>query len=219
MKLSHRWDLDYEEAQEVQKQLAKHVISRNTVGKIERIAGVDVEYTGDTRMAIAAVLVFHYPDLSVIEAEISAGPVEFPYIPGLLSFREGPTIMECFSKIKNTPDLVLFDGHGYMHPRRLGLASHLGVLLGLPSIGVAKSSLHGEFPPPGSKRGEYSYVIDRGETIGAAVTTRDNTRPVFVSVGTKVSLEFAINIAVSLSRYRVPEPIRQAHICLKNQPF
>ncbi|MGM0368478.1 MAG: deoxyribonuclease V [Actinomycetota bacterium] len=217
MGLIHNWGLGYKEAAILQKKLAKKIIKENRVGNIKRIAGIDVKYRRKEDRLYCAVLVLDYPSLELIESKTSIAQSTYPYVPGLLSFREGPVVIDCFSYIENMPDLLFFDGNGYMHPRRMGLASHLGLLVDKPSIGIAKSKLLGSYSPPPASKGNYNYVTDNGEVIGAAVVTRDRTKPVFVSIGHKVSLSFAIDITLKFSKYRVPEPTRLAHNFLKKE--
>ena len=223
IKKHHSWDLDYQDAVELQKNLAAKVIRNDRFGHVKQIAGVDVKYVKRTEEFVCAVVIFLYPSLKIIETKYHRSIVQFPYIPGLLSFREGPAVEGCFIKIKNVPDIVFFDGHGYCHPRRFGLASHLGVLLDLPSIGCAKKKLCGNFDESllGVEKGSYSEITDvdksgRYGVIGAALRTRDGAKPVFVSSGYRISLDSAIKYTLSVSRYRIPEPTRLAHNYLKS---
>lgn len=174
------------------------------------IAGADLAYRADGRMAWAAVVVLSLPDRRIVETATASGPPGFPYVPGFLSFREGPLLCEAFARLARRPDICLFDGHGLAHPRRFGLASHMGVLLDLPSIGCAKSVLVGEYREPGPRRGAWEPLVADGRTVGAAVRTRDRVRPVFVSPGHRIGLRRAIGCVLAMSRYRVPEPIRLA---------
>jgi deoxyribonuclease V len=172
---------------------------------------VDVKFISISNSAIGAVLIFSFPDLSLIEAKTCKSKTDFPYIPGLLVFREGPIIEKCFEKIKNIPDLIFYDGQGYAHPRRLGIASHMGILLSLPSIGCAKKRLCGDYQGSLIYRGEYSFLKENDEIIGAALVTKDNIKPVFISQGHKISLSSAIKFTLDVSKFRIPEPIRLAH--------
>jgi deoxyribonuclease V len=223
IKEHHSWDLSYNQAIALQNKFAEEVIKEDKFGSVEKIAGVDVKYVKETNEFICAVLIFLYPSLKIIETKYYKSIAKFPYIPGLLSFREGPAVEGCFAKIKNVPDIVFFDGHGYCHPRRFGLASHLGVLLDLPSIGCAKKKLCGNFDESllGVEKGSYSEITDldasgRYEVIGAALRTRDGVKPVFVSSGYRISLSSAIKCTLSVSRSRIPEPTRFAHNYLKS---
>ena len=175
------------------------------------VAFVDRPAHGRPSLARAAVAVLSYPDLAVVEQSVVEAPTVFPYVPGLLSFREVPALVKAFQALRQAPDLLLVDGHGYAHPRRFGIACHLGLLLDLPTIGVGKSRLCGRHPDPGGVRGEASQLIDRDEIIGRVVRTRDGVRPVFVSVGHRIGLDEATDWVLRLCRgYRLPEPIRVA---------
>jgi deoxyribonuclease V len=158
-------------------------------------------------------VVIQYPELRLVEAKIAHGKLDFPYIPGLLSFRESPLTLAACGQLTLTPDLILVDGQGIAHPRRMGLASHLGLLLDTPTIGCAKSLLCGEHGVPGETPGSYAEVVDRGETVGAALRTKPGAKPIYVSIGHKVDLETAIYWVLKLCRgYRLPEPTRLAHL-------
>ncbi|MGM0366068.1 MAG: deoxyribonuclease V [Actinomycetota bacterium] len=211
--MEHSWDIDYKQAVKLQKELAARILLKDGYGQVNRIAGVDVRVKAGH--LYCAVLVFYYPELAILEKKSVALKATYPYIPGMLSFREGPAVLKCFKNLKTTPQLVFFDGNGYMHPRRLGLASHMGLLLDLPSIGVAKSKLLGSFKEPGQRKGSFSPVEDNGQVIGAALRTRDGTKPVFVSCGHRICLDSAIRFTLAVSKYRIPEPTRQAHNWLK----
>jgi deoxyribonuclease V len=206
----HPWDLSPRAAIVVQKNLAGQVIRRKQLGPVETVAGVDVDI-GDG-LARAAVVVLSYPALKVVDYAVATCPVTFPYIPGLLSFREGPVILEALDRLISRPDLLIFDGQGLAHPRRLGLASHIGLLVDLPAIGCAKSRLCGQHEQPGVERGSYVPLIEGEETIGAVVRTRRGVKPVFVSIGHRVDLPASIEYVLTCCRgYRLPEPTRWAH--------
>jgi deoxyribonuclease V len=208
----HLWDLKPQEAIQIQKELCSRVITRPLAdSNIRSIAGVDV---GLPRGAIAraAIVVLDYRTLEQIDYSIAEVPVPFPYIPGLLSFREMPVILAALEKLQTLPDVFIVDGHGYAHPRRFGLACHLGVWLEKPSIGCGKSILIGEVEPLANPRGSVAHLRDRNEIIGAAVRTRDHVKPVYISVGHRVNLESAIRITLNCGGgVRLPEPTRQAH--------
>jgi len=177
------------------------------------IAGADVAYEKKYSRCFAAVLLVEVPSLKIVERATAESKLVFPYVPGLLSFREGPALLAAFARLKHRPHLIMFDGHGLAHPRRFGLASHLGYLLGVPSIGCAKSILVGEHGPLGQAVGSSAWLVDRGERVGAAVRTRDGVRPIYVSPGDGVGLKQAIRLALmATGKYRVPEPTRQADI-------
>lgn len=177
------------------------------------IAGMDISVSKAHGMATAAVVVLGYPELRVIETKVTHGKLDFPYVPGLLSFRESPLTLAACEELTVTPDLVLVDGQGIAHPRRLGLASHLGLLLNTPTIGCAKSLLCGECDEPGEKPGSYTEIMDKGETIGVALRTKLGTKPVYVSIGHKIDLQTAVYWVMECCRgYRIPEPGRLAHL-------
>ena len=176
---------------------------------MKTMAGVDTAYRRNS--ACAAVVVFSLEDLKIIEEVAAVQPPRFPYIPGLLSFREGPVILKAMSRLKAAPDVLMFDGQGIAHPRRFGLASHIGLLTGIPAIGCAKTKLTGDYRPPQRARGSTARLIDAGNTIGAAVRTRTGVKPVFVSIGHCMDLDSCIRIVLkSCQGYRLPEPLRRA---------
>lgn len=205
----HSWNVRPDEAVEIQEILSGSVRLQK-VDRVETVAGADVSFSGTRAYAAAVLLDYH--DMHLLEVSFADMDVDYPYIPGLLTFREGPVILRALEGIDDA-DVLLFDGQGIAHPRRFGEASHLGLLLDRPSIGCAKSRLCGEFREPDGKRGSFSPLVDRGEVVGAALRTRTNVRPVFVSPGHMSDLSSAIEIALSCARgYRVPEPLRLAHI-------
>jgi len=209
--LRHPWDLRPVDAIALQKSLAHKVKQASSIklADIRTVAGLDTHY--HKGMATAAVVVFNLSDMRLVESAIVVRSVEYPYIPGLLSFREGPVLLKTLVKLKSSPDLLIFDGQGIAHPRRFGIASHIGLLADVPSVGCAKTKLSGQYKEPGTEKGNYSYLIDRGETIGAAVRTRRGVKPVYVSVGNRVNLQDSIHIVLTCCRgYRLPEPIRRA---------
>lgn len=209
----HRWNVSVAQAEEIQRELADRVITENEVIAPHLIAGVDISAPDYRGIARGAVVVLSYPELNVVEVEVAEAKVDFPYIPGLLSFRECPLILAACQKLNSAPDLVLVDGQGIAHPRRLGLASHLGLFLGVPTIGCAKSILCGKHQPVAEEVGSYSKLIHNDETIGAALRTRAGVKPVYVSVGHKVDLSSALHWVRECCRgYRLPEPTRLAHL-------
>lgn len=212
LELSHPWDLSLAEAAHLQDELAARVRSEPLPHPPRTVAGIDVSFP-DRDTARAAVVVLRFPDLSPVAQVTADHPVEFPYVPGFLSFREAPAILAALDRLAFWPDLLICDAHGRAHPRRLGLAAHLGVLLDHPTIGCAKSKLCGEYAEPEARRGAYSWLYADAEIIGAAVRTREHTRPVFVSVGHRVDLPGAIELVLACTtRYRLPEPTRLAHL-------
>ncbi len=209
----HSWDLAPKEAATLQEQLAPRIISTEAIGEFDYVAGVDVcSPVYAYGEGAAAVVVMTYPGLEMVEERAVRGRITFPYVPGLLSFRELPLVVRAFEELHIVPNFVLVDGQGVAHPRRCGIAAHLGLLLDIPTIGCAKSRLIGEYEEPAQEAGGYSALTDNGEVIGAAVRTRAGTRAVFVSVGNRVSQEQAVRLVISCCRgYRLPEPARMAH--------
>jgi deoxyribonuclease V len=208
----HEWDLTYKEARELQCRLAKRVRFTKMKKEPAVVAGLDCAFSKDGRRIIAAVVVVGLPSFSVIETATAIRRVDFPYIPGLLSFREAPACIDAIEKLKTKPDVFIVDGQGFAHPRRFGIASHIGVLVNRATAGCAKSRLIGSFEMPGRQKGSFSPLIDDNEIIGAVLRTRTNVKPVFVSVGHKCTLAKAIKVVLECTtRYRLPEPARLAH--------
>ena len=208
----HRWGLTPKEAIALQSSLRERIVlEKIDLRGVRMVAGVDVSVKDDQSQA--AIVVLSYPGLERIEAVSSRMKTCFPYIPGLLSFREAPVILECVRKLKNAPDVFVFDGQGLAHPRRIGIASHLGLFLEKPSIGSAKSHLYGKYDPAGRNKGDFSLMKDDdGSVLGAVVTTRDGTNPVFVSPGHLADIRSSVELILNCSpRYKIPEPIRAAH--------
>ncbi|MBI3140241.1 MAG: deoxyribonuclease V [Rhodocyclales bacterium] len=208
----HGWDLTPKEAVAVQARLAAEVVREDRLGEVRRIAGIDVGFEDDGRVTRAAVAVLDYPSLELRETAIVRTPTRFPYVPGLLSFREAPAVLAGLQRLAQPPDLILYDGQGIAHPRRIGIASHVGLLAGIPSIGVAKTRLIGSHGAVPDRRGAWVPLTDRGETIGAVLRTRVGVKPLYVSIGHRVSLETAIRwVMACVTRYRLPETTRRAH--------
>ncbi len=214
----HHWRVVIPQAIAIQHELAELVSTRDQVSDIRLVAGVDISARNASGVARGAVVVLNYPELKLIESQTAEKDVEFPYVPGLLSFRESPVILAACEKLTHIPDLILVDGQGIAHPRRLGLASHLGVLWDKPTIGCAKSRLCGEHNPVGTEEGRVSDLLDGEETIGAVLRTRRNSKPLYVSIGHKLSLETSIRWVLRCCRgHRLPEPIRLAHLVAGGQ--
>jgi deoxyribonuclease V len=208
----HGWQLSTSQAKEVQLRLAKQVSRKNEVFSPCFIAGVDISVSRVQKVAVGAAVVLKYPELVVVETQVAHGKLDFPYIPGLLSFRELPLTLAACERLSITPDLIMVDGQGIAHPRRLGLASHLGLFLDVPTIGCAKSRLCGSHQEPGTEPGSYAGILDKDETIGVALRTKHRVKPVYVSIGHMIDLETAIYWVLECCRgYRLPEPTRSAH--------
>jgi deoxyribonuclease V len=208
----HPWDVDAAEARALQKTLAARVDVATPLGPWKTVAAADVSYNKFSEWLYAAVVVVRAGTFEVVERVGVVGKATFPYIPGLLSFREAPVVLDAFRKLNTRPDVVLCDGQGVAHPRRIGLASHLGLWLDLPTIGCAKSLLCGQYDEPGPDRGDRSPLVDRGEVIGSVVRTRSRVSPVYVSPGHLCDLEGAVAVTLATSvKYRLPVPARMAH--------
>jgi len=231
----HPWNVDYKKAAEIQVRLEKSIILTCAAKKFKYIAGADVSYlpqrtiqsssrqnqcigktSSRSRMFYASVVVFELKTMKMIEAVTASGKVDFPYIPGLLSFRESPILLKAFAKIKSNPDAVILDAQGIAHPRGIGLASHIGLLLDKPSIGCAKTRLIGDYNEVGEEVGCYSHLTVQDKVVGAVLRTRKNVKPVFVSPGHKIDLDTSIDLVLNSCRgYRLPEPVREAHRLVK----
>jgi len=211
--VSHGWSLDAEQARKLQAKMAALVVSEDRLPeRIRTVAGVDAAYAGEGTDAFAAVAVIDVASNCLEELVAAEEPVRFPYVPGLLSFREIPVLAAALKKLSVRPDLLICDGQGIMHPRRFGLACHLGVIYDLPTIGCAKTHLVGSTHEPGFERGNFSSIVYNGETVGALLRTRNSVRPLYVSPGHRISLRTACDWTLMLcQRYRIPEPIRIAH--------
>ncbi len=210
----HSWELTPKEAIALQKSLADRVVLQDTLpDEVRLVAGVDVSYQRRADHFYGAVVLIDLGTRNIIETAVASTDGSFPYIPGLLSFRELPVLLQAFRKLQTIPDVVLADGQGIAHPRRLGLASHLGIWLDLPTIGCAKSRLCGEADEPGPTRGDKTPLFLDGQKVGAVVRTRDRVRPLFVSPGHQISVDRAVEIVLQCGGgYRLPEPTRQAHL-------
>ena len=208
--LLHGWDVTPTEAVAIQQRLRGTVSAANAVSleALRTVAGVDASYKDES---YAAVVVLSFPSLEVVDRAVARRRTTFPYVPGLLSFREVPVVLEALERLHTAPDLLLVDGQGVAHPRRFGLASHLGVYLDLPAIGCAKSRLTGTHEAPGPAQGDSTPLLDRGETIGAVLRSRAGTTPLYISIGHKIDLDTAVAVVVRCLRgYRLPEPTRLA---------
>lgn len=209
----HDWSMTPREAVALQKSLRDRVVIAPPDRPILTIAGADISFNKYSSTIYAGVVVLSLETLEVIEEAGVVTETSFPYVPGLLSFRETPAVLEAWGKLKTEPDAVMVDGHGYAHPRRFGIASHIGVLVGRPAIGCGKSVLVGKYEEPAPERGSWSPLIDKGETIGAALRTKNRVNPVYVNVGHLIDLPSAIELVLRCNGgYRVPEPTRRAHL-------
>jgi len=211
---SHRWDVTPAEAIAIQEKLRPQVVTNDALGPVNRVAGIDVGFrqVEGTNLARVAVVLLSFPGLQLLAKVVHEEPVRFPYVPGLLAFREGPAILGALARLEGEADVLILDGQGLAHPRRFGIACHVGVVTDRPAIGCAKSILvgkHGLLPP---SAGSWLPLTDRGETIGAAVRTQSDMAPVYVSTGHRVSLETAVQLVLACVRsHRLPEPTRLAH--------
>jgi deoxyribonuclease V len=209
----HSWDLTPTQAVALQRGLADRVEARSPLTRCNLVAGADVSYERFGNIFYAGVVVLRMDDLTVVEEQGVVREVTFPYVPGLLSFRETPVLLEAFAKVQSEPDAVILDGHGYAHPRRFGFASHLGLWLDLPAVGCAKTRLIGTYKEPGRRPGSVAPLKDDEEIIGQVVRTKAGVKPVFVSVGHKIDLRSAVELVLATCLgYRLPEPTRQAHL-------
>ncbi len=229
----HPWNVSYKKAAEIQEKLEKSIVLEGPLKKINLIAGADVSYLPEKRgrlpvsdlarsgqkksnLFFASIIVFELHTMQRVEAVTASGRVDFPYIPGLLSFRELPILLKAIKKLKSGPDVIVLDAQGIAHPRGIGLASHMGLLLNKPSIGCAKNRLIGEYNKVGEEVGNYTLLKMKDKTVGAVLRTRKNVKPVFVSPGHKIGLYTSIDLVLKSCRgYRLPEPIRQAHNLVK----
>jgi deoxyribonuclease V len=204
------WDVTPSEAVTIQGRLRGLVETSDRLGSVSSVAGIDVSVRGDR--ARAAIVLLSFPDLGLLEVSLADGDVTFPYVPGLLAFREAPVILAAYARLRTKPDLLMVDGHGLAHPRRMGIASHLGVVLDRPSLGCAKSRLCGLAAEPAMEAGCWEPLRDGDDVIGAVVRTRTGVRPVYVSIGHRVGLETAVRYVLACCQgRRLPEPTRRAH--------
>ncbi len=207
--MSDSWPTTLEEAQAIQERLRSQIITEDRLDEVRTVAGVDAGYEGD--LARAAIVVLAFPSLAPIEYVVARRPAPFPYIPGFLSFREAPAVLAALDELKIRPDLLICDGQGIAHPRRLGIASHVGLLADIPSIGCAKSLLIGRHPPLPDEQGASVPLTDRGEQIGVVLRSRAGVKPLYISAGHRISLPTAVQyVRACLTKYRLPETTRAA---------
>jgi deoxyribonuclease V len=209
----HEWSLTPREAVELQKRLRERVRVAPLRKKIETVAGADISFNKFDPVVYAAVVVLRLPSLEVVEEAGVVSETKFPYVPGLLSFRETPSVLEAWAKLRTEPDAVMFDGQGLAHPRRVGIASHVGLIIDRPTLGCAKSVLVGKYEEPAPERGAWTPMVDKGETVGAALRTKTRVQPIYVSPGHLIDLAGAIDLTLRCDGgYRQPEPTRRAHL-------
>ena len=209
----HSWDLSASAAVALQRELAARIDTQTPLKKCDLVAGADVSYGQHSDIFFAGVIVLRMSDLTIVEKQGAVKKSPFPYIPGLLSFREAPALLEAFAKVKSEPDAILVDGAGIAHPRRIGIASHLGLWLQRPCVGCAKSRLCGTFEEPAREAGSESPLLHRGERIGSVLRTKTGIKPLFISAGHQIDLASAVRLVLQTCKgYRLPEPTRQAHL-------
>lgn len=209
----HDWDVSTDEAKQLQNQLREEIIREGEPTDFRFVAGADCSFRRGDDRAFGAVVVYDRKEEQIVERQTTVEPDSFPYVPGLLSFRELPALLRCFEQLQKTPEAIIADGHGYAHPRRFGLACHLGVFLEVPTLGCAKNVLVGEYETPGEERGNFEPLHHEGEQVGEAVRTRDRVNPVYVSSGHRVSLSSAREVVLKCGEgYKLPEPQRQADL-------
>jgi deoxyribonuclease V len=211
-RISHSWKVSYREAKDIQLRLRKKVRLKPYKDRLRTITGVDVSFEKEQQRCFAAAVTFSFPDLEKVEELYVVEKLAFPYIPGLLTFREGPAIVNALSRLIIQPDLLMFDGQGIAHPKRIGIASHMGVLYSMPTIGCAKSRLCGVYDPPNRTKGSFAYLYSKdGEKLGVVLRTRGGVKPLFVSPGHLIDIQGAMDIVLACAvKYRLPEPTRIA---------
>ena len=208
----HSWNVSVEEAIRIQEALRDRIILKKTFSEVRTIGGGDAAYSKNGKLLFAAIVVLSFPEMEIIDTATADGKTLFPYIPGLLSFREGPILIKTFQKLRLKPDMMIYDGQGIAHPRGIGLASHMGLWLDLPSIGCAKTPLLDEFTFPGRLKGSFEWIRREGKKVGAVLRTRDNIKPLFISPGHRIDLSTSNQLILeSCKGFRFPEPLRKAH--------
>jgi deoxyribonuclease V len=208
----HSWNVNAKEAIQIQENLRNHLILKNTFQEVRTIGGGDVAYSKEKDFLFGAVVVLSFPKSEVVYSATAYGKISFPYIPGLLSFREAPILIKAFQKLKTKPDVMIYDGQGIAHPRGIGLASHMGLWFDIPSIGCTKTPLLTDFISPGPLKGSFELIRKEGKEVGAVLRTKDKVKPLFISPGHRIDLQTSIQIILeSCQRFRFPEPLRKAH--------
>jgi deoxyribonuclease V len=212
MKPLHSWNVSSEEAIQIQEAFKDQIILKKTFSKVRTIGGGDAAYSKEGRLLFAAIVVLSFPEMEILDTATADGKTFFPYVPGLLSFREGPILIEAFQKLRLKPDVMIYDGQGIAHPRRMGLASHMGLWLDLPSIGCAKTPLLDGYVSPGPSRGSFEWIRRKRRKVGAVLRTKENVKPLFVSPGHRIDFLTSHQLILeSCKGFRFPEPLRKAH--------
>jgi deoxyribonuclease V len=212
MKPLHSWNVSVEEAIRIQEALKDRIILKKSFSKVRTVGGGDVAYSKSENLLFGAIVVLSFPYMEILDMAASDGQVPFPYIPSLLSFREGPILLKTFQRLKIKPDVIIFDGQGIAHPRGMGLASHMGLWFDLPSIGCAKTPLLDGFISPGPSKGSFEWIQKEGKKVGAVLRTKEKVKPLFVSPGHRIDLTTSIELILESCRgFRFPEPLRKAH--------
>jgi deoxyribonuclease V len=213
----HSWNVGVKEAIRTQEALKDRIVLRKLSSTVRTIGGGDVAYSKNENLLFGSIAVLSFPDMEILEVATTDGKISFPYISTLLSFREGPILIEIFKRLKIKPDVMIFDGQGISHPRGMGLASHVGLWLDLPSIGCAKTPLLNEFSLPGLSRGDFEWIRREGKKVGAVLRTKEKVKPLFVSPGHRIDLPTSIQLILGSCRgFRIPEPLRYAHRLAKS---
>lgn len=212
MRQLHPWNVSVEEAIQIQETLKDQLILKKTFLKVRTVGGGDAAYSKDGKLLFAAIVVLSIPEMEIVDTATVDGKISFAYIPGLLGFREGPILIEAFQRLRSKPDVMIYDGQGIAHPRRMGLASHMGLWLDLPSIGCAKTPLLDDFVPPGPSRGSFEWIWGKRRKVGAVLRTKENVNPLFVSPGHRIDFLTSNQLILeSCKGFRFPEPLRKAH--------
>lgn len=212
MKPLHDWNVSLKEAIQIQELLKEQIVLKKTFSEVKTVGGGDAAYSKKGDLLFAAVVVLSFPEMKIIDAATADGRAFFPYIPGLLSFREGPILIEVFQRLSVKPDLMIYDGQGVAHPRGMGLASHMGLWLNLPSIGCAKTPLLNGFVSPGPSRGSFEWIRKKGRKVGAVLRTKENVKPLFISPGHRIDFLTSNQLILeSCKGFRFPEPLRKSH--------
>lgn len=209
----HAWNVSPKEAMRIQESLRPQVLVRSSfsISDIHKVAGADLAFSSDGQEALAGVLIYSFPELQLLEQQQARVRVRFPYLPGLLAFREGPALLEAFSRVQVEPDVILFDGQGIAHPRGVGIATSMGLFLEKPAVGCAKSRLVGTYEEPGPQQGDWSPLLSGEQVIGAVLRTKEKTQPLFVSIGHLIDLDTALRLTLACcDGYRIPKPTREA---------